>query len=89
MRFYGILFIEKLSSGSRCHLEQSLPFPTTVDAICNIYVNGTAQVAGVVIVYRTRMLAVKGSKYSNSFFIQLLFSFFYLVSSFRTNFGLD
>ena len=35
------------------------------------------------------MLAVKGSKHGNSFFNQVLSSFFYLVSSLRINFGLD
>ena len=28
-------------ANGRCHLEQSLPFPTTVDVICNIYIYGT------------------------------------------------
>ena len=41
------------------------------------------QVLGVVVVYGIRMLTVTVSKHG-----KLLFSFFYLVSSFKVNFGL-
>ena len=49
------------------------------------------QVVGVVVVYRTGMLAVTGSKHGKSFFLfTFCFLFFYLVPSFRVNswFGL-
>ena len=73
----------------RCHFEQSLPFPTTVDAICNICTvkriwTSLNQVVGIVAVYRTRMLAVTGSKHGNSFFY-LAFVFFFKFSSFFKN----
>ena len=49
------------------------------------------QIVSVVVVYRTRMLAVMDSKQDNSFpfLLSFCFPFFYLVSSFRVNFGLD
>ena len=48
------------------------------------------QVVGVVVVYRTGMLAVTGSKHGKSFFLfTFCFLFFYLVPSFRVNSGLD
>ena len=60
-------------TNGRCHLEQSLPFSLTVDAICNIYAvkrmwTALNRVVGVVVVYRTRMLAFTGSKHGNSLF---------------------
>ena len=49
------------------------------------------QVVGVVIMYRTRMLAVTGSQNGNYFLFNFCCLFFYFVSSFRVtcNFGLD
>ena len=67
-----------------------MPFPTAVGAICNIYTvkrmrTALNQVVGVVVVYRTRVLAVTGQLTGSL----KLFSFFHLVSSFRTKFSLD
>ena len=65
--------------------------PFVIDIYSKKNVNGTRSSCGVQIGYRTiRMVAVMGSKHGNSFFsIENLFSFFYVVSSFRINFGLD
>ena len=54
------------------NLYQPLLFPTTVDAICNMHTvkrirTTPNRVVGLVVVYRTGMLAVAGSKYGNSF----------------------
>ena len=46
------------------------------------------QFFGVLVVYRTRMPVVTGSKHS-ALFCLAFYSLFYLVPSFRVNLGLD
>ena len=36
-RMMSLTRVDVISSKSRCHLIQSMPFPTTVDATCNIF----------------------------------------------------
>ena len=60
-----------------------------MDAICNICIvkrirTSLNQFVGIVAVYRTRMLAVTGSKHGNSFFY-LAFVFFFKFSFFFKN----
>ena len=60
---------------SRCHFQQQ-----STDAICNICTvkriwTVLNQVVGVAIVYRTRMLAVTGSKHGDSFLLLFCFLF--------------
>ena len=63
----------------RCHLEESMPFVINIYTVKRIRTE-LNQVAGVVVVYRARMLAVTDSKHGNSFLFSfcflLLFSFF-------------
>ena len=50
-----------------------MPFPTTFDAIFSKKsLKALIQVVGVVVVYRTGMLAAMGSEYGNSFIYILL-----------------
>ena len=68
-----------------------MPFPTIVNAICNICTlkgvwTALNQIVGcIAVVYRTRMLATPVIFY----YLDFCFSDFYLVSSFRVNLGLD
>ena len=64
-------------------IQKTTFFELGVDSKKNV--NGTGSGFGVVVVYRTRMLAVTGSKRGNSFLLFLAFLFLYIVivSSFR------